>query len=120
MTTSAQMFPKRGEVYDVFLDPVVGSEIGKRRPAVVVSNDVNNRYARTVTVIPITGGTPRREYPFEVRLPGGAAGLTRDSRAKCDQIRTVDKGRMTLRRGALPTDYQVLLDKAIKVHLGLM
>ena len=52
-------YPRYGEVFDVNLDPVVGSEIGKRRPAVIVSNDQNNEYAATITVVPLTG------RPFE-------------------------------------------------------
>lgn len=98
---------------------MVGSEIGKRRPAVVVSNDVNNQYSNTVTVVPLTSAPARRDYPYEVRLPGGTAGLTRDSRAKCNQIRTVDKTRVLAFRGALSDEYQVQLDRAVKVHLGL-
>ena len=109
----------RGEVYDVAFDPVVGSEIGKRRPAVIVSNDTGNQYARTVTVVPITSATPRRNYPFEVPLPGGTAGLTRDSRAKCDQIRSVDKQRVLAFRGALPDAFQTQLERALKVHMAL-
>ena len=112
-------FPRRGQVYDVGFDPVVGSEIGKRRPSVVVSNDLNNRFAGTVTVVPLTGAPARRSYPFEVRLPKGTAGLTRDSRAKCDQVRTVDKRRVFTLRGELTEQYTALVDRSLKVHLAL-
>ena len=44
-------FPKRGEVWFVSLEPVVGHEIGKTRPALVISNDRNNLFAETVTVL---------------------------------------------------------------------
>ena len=112
-------FPRRGEVYDANFEPVVWSEIGKQRPSIVVSNDINNQYSNTVTVVPLTGATARRRYPFEVRLPRGAAGLPRDSRAKCDQVRTVDKRRLAVFRGVLAEEYQVQLETALKIHLGL-
>jgi mRNA interferase MazF len=119
MTTRTNRdFPRRGEVYDVNFEPVVGSEIGKRRPAIVVSNDLNNRFSNTVTVVPVTSAPARRDYPYEVRVPGGVAGMERDSRAKCNQIRTVDKRRVARFRGALAQDYQALLERAIKVHLA--
>ena len=58
---------KRGEIYYANLSPTVGSEIDKRRPVLVVSNDANNRAANTVTVLPITSNVTR-VYPFEVLL----------------------------------------------------
>ncbi len=119
MTTRSRAYPRRGEVYDVNFEPVIGSEIGKRRPAIIVSRDANNEHARTVTVVPLTGAVARRDYPFEVRVPRGVAGLSRDSRAKCDQIRTVDKRRVFGFRGALAEEYQALLERAIEVHLAL-
>ncbi len=112
-------FPRRGDVFDVGFDPTLGSEIGKKRPAIVVSNNINNQYANTVTVVPITSSSSRRHYPYEVALPAGAGGLDRDSRAKCDQIRTVGKRRIARRRGVLSMEYLLLLDRAIKVHLGI-
>jgi mRNA interferase MazF len=54
---------KRGEIYYANLSPTVGSEIDKRRPVLVVSNDANNRAANTVTILPITSNVTR-VYPF--------------------------------------------------------
>lgn len=117
--TDETSFPRYGEIYEVELDPVVGSEIGKRRPALVVSNDVNNQYAETVTVLPITGQPARKQYPFEVVVPRGVGGLTVDSRVKCNQIRTVDKKRLVLFKGGLPLQYLPQVAKALKIHLNL-
>lgn len=117
--TSRRTFPRRGDVYDTEMDPVVGSEIGKRRPAVVVSNNLNNAYSSTVTVVPITGQPASRAYPFEVQIPRGVAGLTVDSRAKTDQIRAVDKRRLLNYRGAVPPEYLARLERALKIHLDL-
>ena len=112
-------FPHYGAIFDVDLDPIIGSEIGKRRPAVVVSNDVNNQYANTVTVLPITSQQTRRHYPFEVLVPRGVAGLTANSRVKANQIRTIDKARLTRLRGQLPPEYVAQVQQAIRVHLDL-
>ncbi len=111
--------PRYGDFYDVDLDPVVGSETGKRRPALIVSNDINNEYAETVTVLPITGQPAKKEYPFEVFVPKGVGGLTIDSRVKANQIRTVDKRRLVNFRGSLPSQYLPKLEQALKTHLRL-
>ena len=112
-------FPRYGAIYDVDLDPVVGSETGKRRPALVVSNDVNNQYAATVTVLPITGQPASKQYPFEVLVSAGVAGLTVDSRVKANQVRTVDKARLVRLRGQLPAQYVPEVKKALRIHLDL-
>ncbi len=111
--------PRRGEVYDVDMEPVVGSELGKRRPAVVVSNNVGNRMAATVVIVPLTSAVPRDDFPFEARIPAGVAGVTMDSRAKADQIRTVDKQRLGTRRGMLPPEYLAAVETALRVQLSL-
>ena len=112
-------FPHHGQVFDVALDPVVGSEIGKQRPAVFVSNDLNNEYADTVTVVPLTGQPSNRNYPFEVLIPRGVAGLKLDSRAKCNQVRTIDKRRLVNYRGDVTAQHLLELEKALKIHLNL-
>lgn len=112
-------FPRYGDIYEVNLDPVVGSETGKRRPASIVSNDINNEYSQTVTVLPITGQPAQKQYPFEVLIPKGVAGLTVDSRIKANQIRTVDKRRLVSFKGSLPSQYLPQVEKALKIHLNL-
>lgn len=112
-------FPRYGDVYDVDLDPIVGSETGKRRPALIVSNDTNNEYSETVTVLPITGQPAKREYPFEVSVPKGVAGLTADSRIKANQVRTLDKSRLVSLRGSLPPQYLPRVETALRIHLNL-
>lgn len=112
-------FPQYGDIYEVSLDPVLGSETGKQRPALIVSNDINNEYSQTVTVLPLTGQPARKQYPFEVAIPKGVAGLTVDSRVKANQIRTVDKRRLLRLVGKLPSQYLPLVEKALKAHLNL-
>ena len=109
---------KRGYVYLVDLNPVKGAETGKVRPAVVVSNDINNKYADTVTVVPITSNV-KKVYPFEVFIPKGIANLSKDSKAKANQIRTIDKSRIKKEIGKLPDEIMKELELAIKIHLDL-
>jgi len=111
-------FPRYGDIYEVNLEPVVGAETGKRRPALVVSNDINNELSQTVIVLPLTGQPVKKLYPFEVLVARGVGGLTADSRIKANQIRTVDKRRLAGFRGSLPSQYLPQVEKALKVHLN--
>ena len=110
---------KRGEVYLANLDPVVGKEIAKTRPVVVVSNNVNNRFAGTLTILPITSGNLEKIYPFEVLLPKGTANLPKDSKVKANQIRTLDRTRIVKLIGELSKDIMSGINIAIMLHLGL-
>ncbi|MFC1868082.1 type II toxin-antitoxin system PemK/MazF family toxin [Thermodesulfobacteriota bacterium] len=110
---------KRGEIYLTSLDPVIGREISKTRPGVVVSNDKNNHYSGTVTILPITSKSLKKIYPFEVLLPKGAGNLPKDSKAKADQIRTLDKRRIVKFIGSLDNEEMNKIDKAMEIHLAL-
>jgi mRNA interferase MazF len=88
---------KRGEIYLAALDPVMGLEIAKTRPVAVVSNDKNNEFSGTVTILPLTSKNPQIVYPFEVFIAQGIANLPKDSKIKADQIRTLDKRRIIKR-----------------------
>jgi len=110
---------RRGEIYVAALDPVIGKEISKTRPVAVVSNDLRKQFAATVTVLPITSMNLDKIYPFEVFLPKGSGGLPKDSKAKADQIRTLDKARLAKLLGKVDQKQITAIDKAIKVHLGL-
>lgn len=111
-------FPGRGEIYWANLDPVQGSEIAKTRPVLVVSNDINNQYAATITVLPVTSNT-EKVYPYEVRISHAESGLKNDSKIKANQIRTVDKGRIGKKLGALSKEKMREVDGAMKIHLNL-
>ena len=110
---------KRGEIYLTALDPVVGREISKTRPVVVVSNDINNEFSGTITILPITSKNVSKIYPFEVFLPQGSGNLTKDSKIKADQIRTIDKTRLVKQIGKLGQKNIGEVEKAIEVHLDL-
>ena len=110
---------RRGEIYLAALDPVVGKEISKTRPVVVISNDKNNEFSATVTILPLTSKNLQKIYPFEVFLSEGMADLPRDSRVKADQIRTLDKSRLISLIGKLEEEQVTQIEKAIKIHLEL-
>ncbi len=84
---------KRGEIYFANLSPAVGSEMDKRRPVLIISNDANNNAASTVTILPITSNVSR-VYPFEVLLQPEDSGLVKPSKVQAQQVRTISKQRM--------------------------
>ena len=113
----------RGEIRVVNLEPVVGSEADKRRPAVIVSDDDANATAAmlgrgVVTIVPITSST-ERVLPFQVLLPAEMTGLSRDSKAQAEQVRSVAVQRLGRVIGRLPTEFMALLDAALRLHLAL-
>lgn len=110
---------RRGEVHLAALDPTVGSEMAKTRPTVIVSNDINNLYAATVTIVPLTSKAVAEVYPYEVFIPKGNAGLPKDSKVKANQIKTIDKRRLIKCLGTLEEPLVTAIDTAIKIHLNL-
>ena len=112
-------FPRRGEIVWVALDPTVGTEIAKTRPAVVVSNDIGNRYSDRVIVAPLTSQHTERVYPVEVLVPAGEGGLPHASKVLLDQIRTVDKRRLRARIGTLSEGRMRDVDAAIRLSLAV-
>jgi mRNA interferase MazF len=114
---------QRGEIRLVNLDPVVGAEANKRRPAVIVSNDGANATAArlgrgVITVVPVTSRVDR-VYPFQVRLSARATGLRQDSKAQAEQVRSVAVQRVGPRVGRIPGDTMERLDEALRLHLAL-
>lgn len=109
---------RRGEVHRVRLDPVLGSEVGKTRPAIVLQNELANRSSPTVTVIPVSSKVGR-VYPFQVRLDAGEGGLARASKALCEQIRTVSRERLIECLGRLPAKRLEEIRVALDRHLWL-
>jgi mRNA interferase MazF len=94
MSLGAVSTPSRGEVYWVDFNPVVGSEQGERRPCVIVSPDTANHVEgnNTVVVLPIT--SKGKANPLRIPIQGDVTGF-----ALIQQIRVIDKKRLTLRNG---------------------
>jgi mRNA interferase MazF len=112
-------WPRRGEIYWVSLDPTVGSEIAKTRPALIISNDIGNQYSARVIVAPVTSGNVDRVFPFEVLVLAGEAGLPNDSKVLLDQIRTVDKRRLGRRSGMLGQERLEEVNRAVRLSLAV-
>jgi mRNA interferase MazF len=110
---------KRGEIFIAALDPVIGHEVAKTRPVIIVSNNIGNTYSGTVTIIPVTSKNLTKIYPFEVYIPNDVGPLKKNSKAKADQIRTLDKARLIKSIGMLTDELVNNMDKAIKVHLNV-
>jgi mRNA interferase MazF len=90
------MIIKKWSIYRANLDPVIGSEQGKSRPVLVISEDAINNILNIVNVIPITSRKQGRKiYPNEVVIPAHNYGLSNESIALCQQIRTLDKARLS-------------------------
>ena len=114
---------RRGEVRLAELDPARGSEADKRRPAVVVSNDRANETAArlgkgVVSVVPITSNVTR-VFAFQVLLPAELTGLRVDSKAQCEQVRSVSVQRLGPILGRLPASIMGHVDEALRLHLQL-
>ena len=107
---------QRGDVFLVNLDPVVGSEVGKTRPAIVLQNEMANRTSPTVTVVPLSTKV-ERVFPFQVLIPAGEGGLTRESKALCEQIRTLSTRRLLQHLGSLPSKRMEEIRTALERHL---
>ena len=93
-------YPRRGSVWLVNLDPTIGAEIRKMRPAVIIQNDIGNKYSPIVIVAAITSRCKAR-FDIEVEVKAPEGGLNRDSVILLNQIRSVDKKRLVKQLGVL-------------------
>lgn len=114
---------RRGEIRLADLEPVRGSEANKKRPVVIVSNDGANTRAEAlgrgvVTVVPVTSNVAR-VFAFQALLPAGTTGLSHDSKAQAEQVRSIDVSRIGPAIGRLPPDVSAVLDDALRLHLSL-
>ena|SRR3990167_8898718 len=107
-------YPKRGDIYWVNLDPTVGSEINKRHPCLVVSNDIGNEVSSRVIVALITSSV-KNVYPFEVKVEVNG----RQGKVLLDQVRTLDKQRFSKKIGCIDAKSMILVNKALKIALAL-
>src|ERR1700687_5681758 len=102
MGDTSGITPKRGDVFLVNFDPTVGSEIQKTRPALIIQNDIGNRYSPVTIVAAITSKMSPFPYPVDVAVPPTRTnGLSVESAIHLGQIRSVDRARLTKRLGTL-------------------
>lgn len=108
---------KRNEIYYADLNPVRGSEQGGIRPVIILQNDIGNRHSPTTIVAAITSRQTKNKLPTHVSIKG--EGLPNDSIILLEQIRTIDKSRLSAYIGKIEPDYISLVDRAISVSLSL-
>ena len=113
--------PSRGEIYLAALDPTLGREIQKTRPALIIQNDVSNRLSQITIVAPITSIVRLPLNPVHVLLAADqTTGLSVTSVALFNQIRAVDRMRLIKRLGRVDEETLERVAEAIKISLGLV
>lgn len=110
---------RRGSVVTVRFERSEGSEIRKRRPAVVVSNDAACRFDAVVQVVPATRLRDRSLRPYESLVSSESSGLERLPRLVANQIRTISRKRIGRVIGRVSGEEQLALDRALAIQLGL-
>lgn len=113
----ASRFPRRGEVWLVTLDPTIGHEIQKTRPAVIVTSDLYNRHSPIFLVMPIVSRSTAEYDQVAIRPPDG--GLRMASVTLPDQIRAVDDARLLRCLGRLRPETMAQVDALLRVVLDL-
>jgi len=111
---------KRGDVYFADLSPVVGSEQGGVRPVLIIQNDIGNRFSPTVIVSAITAQIQKAKLPTHVEIDAETHGFDRNSVILLEQLRTIDKQRLTDKITHLDEDTMRKVDDALQISLGLI
>ena len=109
---------KRGDIYYADLDPVVGSEQGGTRPVLIIQNDLGNRFSPTVIVLPLTSKMGKAPLPTHVPLLPPQGGVRKPSIILCEQVRTLEKSRLTIRLGFIGREKMALVEKALARAVG--
>ena len=104
----------RGEVWWVNFDPSIGGEIAKQRPAVIISNDVSNKYLNRLQVVPVTTAIDKL-YPSEAYIIINK----KQNKVMCDQIATASKIRLINKIGKITDSDMTKIENALKVQLGM-
>jgi mRNA interferase MazF len=110
--------PSRGDVWLVSLDPTMGHEIQKTRPAIVVTSNIYNRHNWVVVVMPLTSHDSAEYDQVLIEPPEG--GVTATSVTLPDQIRAVDRRRLVKRLGRVKEGTLHGIDRSLKIVLDLL
>jgi len=112
---------RRGDIYYVNLgNDGIGCEQVGNRPAIIVQNNVGNKYSTTVIVALITSRIHKAKLPTHVEISTKDSGLNYDSVIMCEQLKTIDKARLIHRCGCAPKEILEQVDKAIGISIGLI
>lgn len=109
---------KRGDIYRADLDPVIGSEQGGVRPVLIIQNDTGNLHSPTVIVAAITTRNKKPHMPVHVGITAQESGLPADSVVLTEQVRTLEKSRLTRYLGHLEDSAMLRIDQALERSIG--
>jgi len=109
---------RRGEIYLVNWNPGRGSEQTGKRPALVIQNDIGNKYSPTTIVAACTTASVKA-YPFIVYVKAEESGMGKDSSINLAQIMTVERTRLERKLGELSRERMLEIDRAVKNSLGI-
>lgn len=118
MPKPSSIYPKRGEIWIVDLIPGKGWEVAKKRPAIIISANEINKISPLAIIVPISSNVPSVIGPERVLIEKGSL-LEKDSIALPNQIRAVDKSRISKRIGALSPNKLEEVEDALKLVLGI-
>lgn len=108
---------KRGEIWWVDLQPVIGRGTDKQRPCLILQNDIGNQNSSTTIIAPFLRG--RKNYPFVVNvIPTSENKLDQDRHLNLSQMRAVDTQRLKKKQGNLENTYWNAIEKAVCIELG--
>ena len=110
---------KRGDIFYANLSPVVGSEQGGIRPVLIIQNNVGNHYSPTVIVAAITAQNSKPRMPTHVKISSEHSRITKNSVILLEQIRTIDKQRLSDRVDHLSGPLMKKVDLALADSVGL-
>lgn len=109
---------KRGDIYYADLDPVIGSEQGGVRPVLIIQNDLGNRFSSTVIVLPLTSKMGKAPLRTHVPLLPPQGGVRKPSIILCEQVRTLEKSRLTTRLGTIRREKMMQVEEALALAVG--
>ena len=110
---------KKYDIVMVDFGETFGSEQGGFRPAVVVQNDMGNRYSPTVICAAITSQLHKAKLPTHVALDSHRYGIVKDSVILLEQVRTIDKSRLREKVCHLDEEAIEKIDSALAISLSL-
>ena len=109
---------RRGDIYYANLDPVIGSEQGGERPVLIIQNDKGNQHSPTVIVAAVTSRVNKKKS-LPTHIPSECSALAKDSIALLEQIRTIDKQRLTEYVGKASSESMEKIDKSFLLSVGV-
>ncbi len=110
---------KRGDIWIINLEPGFGQEIHKKRPALIVSNDVVHTNTNHLITIPISSQVPQT-IGIEMISIGKQEGLDKESVLLPLFIRSIDQNRLIKKIGKLSKEKMQVVEKALKLILNMI